>query len=279
MSVGFTLIELIFVILIFSIITFTSVNQITLIYDDFSQKNTISKLKDETEYAAQKLELLFENSIKESIISFSSVNYEDCKSIHDTLISNDSKTIAWLGIEKYGQYGEYQNGYYTPYWSGIVNLEKSNTLSINDPVANFDKQLILEKDISGSANIGAIYFDSTSTKSCEDFYINGGKEIFEVTGVGNILTFTNNKPTQISQKYYLTNSAYAIKIENESDLVLYYNFHPWQQQTYLSGSKTIISRNIASFGVESSNGLIRLNICSKHFEGMEQKICVEKAIF
>lgn len=272
---GFTLLEVIFTISIMSFVLMISSSEILRIYDTVENRNEYTKTVNELDMAAVFLENYLENSIKESVVSCGIDSYNEC----EKLGSDNPKTsmLLWIGSDENGKNGSIQNGYYLPFWSGVVDIENSNYDYIVDSLADFEREKIALQDTCESGVHPAIYFSDSSVDSCDDFYQNGGKQMHEVDLSGKKLFFKNKTPLKLSDRYFLSNSAYAVSLESNI-LYFYHDFHPWRGQKILDGRKSVIATNISSFGFASDNGVIRLNICSTAISGSQQ-ICIERAIF
>jgi prepilin-type N-terminal cleavage/methylation domain-containing protein len=278
MKKAFTLIELTFALVIMSIAVVMSAGYIGYIYDDLMDKSELASANDEAKTATKTIVKLLEKSIKESIVLVDGSNYNSCQSINqNTIFSNP--TIVWIGIDNKDFLGSWKNGYYQPNWSGVINQALSSTNSITDPLSDFATLKNALQEMNGPNYSIGVYIESSSSDSCNDFYANGGAKIFEATANNNTISFTNKKPEKLAQRYALSSGAYAIAIENGSELVMYYDFYPWKNEPYTTGKHSILGKNIDSFAIKSDNGLIRINICAKIKSQTGQVACYEDAVF
>ena len=91
------------------------------------------------------------------------------------------------------------------------------------------------------------------------------------------------KPSQISEQYTLSHSAYAIERKTNANGELYlYSFRPWLGETPLSDSDPkLLGKNVSGFGFKWSGGLFRVNVCVKKrmVGGYDIEVCKEKAVF
>lgn len=277
MKQAFTIIELVFSIAIISIVTITGARYVGFVYEDLIDKSALSEAENTARESIKIVSYLLENSIKESVVIVQDSAYGACQSVHSQN-SVANPTVVWYGVEKNGFLGEWDGGYYQPYWSGVADLGKSNSDSLTDPIGDFDKQKTLMQNLYGNGYSMAVYFADTSAESCGDFYVNGGSKSFEVSGSAKTLTFSNKKPQKITQKYALSNGAYALLIENGSELVMYYDFYPWKNESYTDGKRSLLGKNIDSMAIKSDSGLIRISICAK-VKNQSATICHEEALF
>ncbi|HOI84164.1 MAG TPA: hypothetical protein PKW30_07620, partial [Campylobacterales bacterium] len=122
----------------------------------------------------------------------------------------------------------------------------------------------------------------TNTNACSDFFSTSGK-MYQVSRTGNdqLNILVGNTPSQISEQYALSHSAYAISREG-TDLWLY-SFRPWlaaQATPDTDAYKKLLARNVTGFGFKWEGGLFRVNICvGRTLNGFPIEVCKEKAVF
>jgi hypothetical protein len=235
-----------------------------------------------------------ENSIDSSFVLFNSSG--NCYSGQET---NDTEgadtnytTLAWIGVSDETKIGVYDTSknYYTQGWSGLADITK-NTDTVNKPTyiesTGSDMATVVSniKLLNNNSVLYAgIFFLNTSIDdSCQDFWLGATKKIYPI---GNGASGTNipisNSPDYISEHYVISHSAYAIRKEIDGSLQLYYNFFPWNGETYLNArNKSIIANNIESFNAKYTAGIVQLTICAKEDDRLNilsDKLCKTVAI-
>ncbi|MBD3825248.1 MAG: protein containing prepilin-type N- cleavage/methylation domain protein, partial [Epsilonproteobacteria bacterium] len=79
--------------------------------------------------------------------------------------------------------------------------------------------------------------------------------------------------------YQLAWSAYALAYENGS-LFLYYNYQPWEGETYKDGSKELMMERVSTFRFMAIGDIIKIQLCVKsELTSEEYSICKEKTVF
>ena len=309
MSRAFTMLELIFVIVIMGIIGKFGVEFLAQAYNNFIHAKVNNDLQANSTSAVEFVANRLQYRIKDSVIARESNN------TFFGLAGYDDETapiLEWVATDIEGFRGDT-----TPYWSGIIDLSaESNATLLTSPGTNTASINNLIITLSGGAgnsdfNDTALYFiDSTSdvrtgygwdfstgaftdqTKSMHP--INSGTnpdEFIPAAGTGN---FSN---VDVSEYYKLAWTAYAVGIDagdyNETEktgtLTLWYDYQPWNGDTYKTkadGTETksqIIMENVSTFQFMAIGSLIKIQVCSNSDllkdEGEEYSICKEKTIY
>jgi hypothetical protein len=130
----------------------------------------------------------------------------------------------------------------------------------------------------------AIYFagSGSNTNACSDFFNQTADKMYQVKKNGDtrLDIIGANIPTEISEQYTLSHSAYAI-VRDGTDLYLY-SFRPWlREKPDDDKNPKLLARNVSGFGFKWSGGLFRINVCvsKKTPSGYDIEVCKEKAIF
>jgi|GEM_PF-1097894 len=69
---------------------------------------------------------------------------------------------------------------------------------------------------------------------------------------------------------------------NDGNLTLYYNYRPWEGQTYLDGNSSVIMQGASTFQFKAVGDLLKVQLCvsDSNISGDEgYSICKEKTIF
>lgn len=308
MRKSFTLVELIFVIVILSIIGVISAQIITKIYEQYIFTRAINELETKTELVLTQIAKRLSFRIKPTTIARDLENKTDIKSLNDA--NSSYEILEWIGYDNDGFRGLWKNidsnsSIYYPGWSGFIDLDsnETNRTQIKTPGSYLSaaRDIIDQKtnsavDLNVSGNGCAIIFRELP----EDFDIvnsygwNRGwdgntsqsKDVFEVRAISNdILKFDGsnaNSAKTIYEQYYLTYSAYAVVPDiNQSKLYFYYNYKPWKGEKYSDGEKTVLVDNVSTFKFKQVDQIIRMKLCiyKNITNDFNISFCKEKVVY
>jgi len=289
---GFTMVEMIFVIVILGIVAAIGSSIIAKIYESYIYSKSINSLQTKTELALTQIAKYLSYSIKNSIIARKSST--EFKSLSD---ANESyQILEWIGYNNEG----FEGNTIGPGWSGFVDLEsnETNKSQIKTPGSNlsYTEQNIWalsnkEVNLSSPNSSAGIVFSGLPN----DFNVsrygwdNGGTEqhdyIFRVQRSGqNVLKFIENNATTVYEHYQLIWSAYAVVPEgatSDRNLTLYYNFRPWMDNNYSDGNHSTLIEHVSTFKFKQVGTAIRLKLCIFNPIGMDfnMTFCKEKVVF
>ncbi len=289
-KLAFTMMEMIFVIVVLGIVVGGTFIQISGVYEDMMQKQHSSELQTEAKVVVEQVTSRLSSSIKDSLVAMTGTTGAGCVPVSGTLAAGTEYILAWVGRSDESNMGLWNTDDYKPGWSGFVDVSASTTTSIS---TNGSKLGDAETIINQVANIAnslstnpnspvTIYFagSGTNTNACSDFFTQTGK-MYQVTRTGDtqLNIIGANIPTEISEQYTLSHSAYAIARDG-TDLYLY-SFRPWLGQTPDSDvNRKLLARNVTGFGFKWEGGLFRVNICvGRTLNGFLIEVCKEKAVF
>jgi len=308
---AFTMLELIFVIVIMGILGKFGVEFLAQAYKTFIYSSINHTLQSNSESAVEFVSTRLQHRIKASTIA-----RETNASISPqyTLLSEYYNTTApileWIGTDIDGFRGNS-----SPFWSGIIDLNTSlsNSTKLFSPATetNATEALIniLSNNTGVTQNNMAIYFVNPDALPNTDgwgwdgnitrFNTQTNVEIHPVkVNVANIREFipingnsvVNNFSGVTAFEYYqLAWSAYAVGITDWNSttstgtLKMWYDYQPWKGEKYTDATtKTaIIMENVSSFRFIASDSVVKIQVCVKSnlIENEEYSLCKEKTIF
>ncbi|MBL1243627.1 MAG: type II secretion system protein [Sulfurimonas sp.] len=287
---GFTMIELIFVIVIMGIIGKFGVEFLAQAYKSFIFSSINNGLQAKSQFAVEMIASRLQYRIKDSVITRSSTDFLSIGNAS----GSSYKILEWVGSDIEGFRGTTK-----PSWSGIIDINASsatllispetNTTDINNTIA------ILSHQSGTSINDAAIYFvgaDSSalsgygwdgspiSNQNASMHPIKSGPNINEfVPRVGNSLTANNFTGVDVYEYYQLAWTAYAVGIDTNDTLRLYYDYQPWDGESYTDGKSFVIMEEVSTFQFTSSGSLIKIQVCTKTELKEVYSLCKEKTIF
>ena len=293
---AFTLIELIFVIVVFAIISMFGADLYTKIYESYAHTRAVNQLEARTMNAITMISGRLEDRIKGTVIARQSSD--------NTFVDIRSATQNHDIIEWIGQSIESKNAVPTAAnnpassvgWSGfadIYNIATPIPANFNftsqgshlTAVGNIIKKLRNNDDDS----FGIVFKDRIRFDDLDDAYgfdLNTFNNNYIGTATGADENISINYPVRnnvdfpgISEQYYLAHSAYAIVPTNLNepyngpsgnkvadwnfDLALHYNYEPWNREAYngANTSTAIMVRDVSLFRFRNDDGAIALKLC------------------
>ena len=303
---GFTMIELVFVIVIMGILGKFGVEFIAQAYKNFIYANVNHKLQSDSEMAVESIASRLQFRIKDSVIGRRSddfTKFEAPASINAPLVPEDYNILEWVGSDVDGLRGDSTK----PYWSGIIDLRDSNTTkyALKSPETNTTKidNLIkilspTGKDINGSA----LYFVG-SNSNIKTGYGWDGNALTDQNGTmhpidrnsSNEVMFvpknTDFGGVDVYEYYQLAWTAYAVGIDDynntkhEGTLKIWYDYRPWIGERYdQNGTSSVLMEHVSTFRFKAVGSVMKVQVCVKSdiIDGSSDggySLCKEKTVF
>ncbi len=261
---AFSLIEVIFVLVILGIVSSIVSKIIVQVYENYIIQKAIYKVSIETELVANQIVNRLTYRIQGTTISKDHMKFLNGTATHnDWLPIEDVQTggtkyttIEWIGYDN-----DSFASHATPNWSGVSNYETASINQFDTPGSNLNNVATIMSNLSNSKiNLtqnkpaAVIFYEKDNYYTGIDKYnpicmgmipedVNSTTDcIFPVYHDSNsTLKFTRNqdpnsatiRPKIITERYKLTRSAYAIAPEPNGNglfnLVLYSNYQPWNK--------------------------------------------------
>jgi prepilin-type N-terminal cleavage/methylation domain-containing protein len=288
---AFTMIELIFVIVIMGILGKFGVEFLFHAYNSFINSKVNNELQANSESAVEFIANRLQYRIKDSVIARTGIASPTTVSIADAG-GNLFQVLEWIGADNDGF-----RGTSLPYWSGIIDLDLSNTNSLFSPATNTANENTLIKALSNNSsdlNDSALYFMGSNSDIQSGYGWNGqindqNQTMHPINSDANLSKFVPAVGTggfhDVNEYYKLAWSAYAVSMEDFNvttkmgNLYFYYNFQPWDGEVPTDGNKTLLMQNVSTFQFTSVGSLLKIQICAKSDLLEEYSLCKEKTIF
>lgn len=279
---GFTMIELIFSLIIVSIISLIGTDVIRSVYESYVFSKEVERTQNDLRRTLDLIAARLSYRIKNSTVGIDQNGSEVLGVGDPRLVGGEHQTLAWVAkayeLQRDGNGG----------WSGYLLETGSDENKIN--ATSF------MSDFSGLEHVEdmRLIFAGDNRRGT---MIGGFEESWGYGGTGNYsyYKFTKDEenltitPEDIdisaarSDEYYLASSAYALKVIDE-DLMLYYNFRPWlgEKITDANITKSKLLENVKVLQFVEMGGVLRLSICinpPKDSELRESEFCRERSIF
>ena len=295
---AFTMIELVFVIVVMGIIGKFGTEFLAQAYRSFIFSSVNHTLQANSDMAVEFIGARLQERIRDSAIARTTLAGTPV-ALASAVNGSGYTVLEWIAADTDGFRG---NNSDTPNWSGVIDLGLSSATILNSPETNTsaidDLVSALSYGNSGIANVG-LYFIGANSDIGTSYGWNGALAdqngaIHPVKAVVGSLDrfqssiagvdFTN---VDIYEYYKLVWTANAIAIENYDtttkmgDLVFYYNYQPWNGLTTSSPNRkrSVIMENVSTFKFKAVGSIIKIQVCAKSNVIEEYSICKEKTIF
>ncbi len=295
MKRAFTLLEVIFVLVIFAILAAIGSEILFKAYENYllsrSASNTSYKLDVALLQIAQRLSYRIEGT---EAVRDATNNLDTLSRPTSTAFSH----IEWIGQAYEARRGEWNAtlSTYTPGWSGLADLDVSDKTKLITPGSNlsYAKDIVSNiygRDLSVANNGCALIFRGIYESDPLTAYGYRGTSPNAVhqVHIQNNTTFAFDNPNAktISDVYYLTCSAFAIKHNSNNQLVLYYNYRPWLGESYTNGQQSVLLEDVTTFQIRKRvvnlnrpAGSIEIRICTEdNTTGTPIEFCGKKVVF
>ena len=293
---AFSLLELVFVMVIIGILSKFGVDLFAQSYQNFLFTKINNKLQNESATAVEFIAKRLSYRINDSVIgrltdtSYTAAGYDGIQSIDPT---KNYLVLEWVSKDIDGWRGDT-----LPYWSGIADVDNS-VIGVGTPIST------PATDVSDINNMIQILSQGTSSISDAALYFIGSNSDVKtgygwdgnaVTGVGASMhpitialdnsldgNFTN---VDIYEYYQLAWTANAVAIEDDFkgngtyNLVFYYDYQPWRGERFKQGKRSVIMENVPTFQFRAIGSMIKIQVCVKSdLTNEEHALCKEKTIF
>lgn len=284
---GFTLIELIFAIVLMATVGGITSGMLGTVYENYAEQKEIARLSAKSNEIINQLEKYLNRSIRSSIMLhngnksggkldvYTEANYKPIVSVSNEDL-NGTKFLIWIDIDKENLQGDGPN----PNYNEWINIKTSSGKNIKSNGNKFKNIINVSKNILGSTTAApAIYFVYGNSQGTpyEKFYnTTTTTDSTAIFAMDTSATINDNDfqlintPKEIGEIYYFSNTAYAIKLNNKQ-LSLVYDFQPWEKitsgtdngkgETILNGKEEILSDNVSSLKIWSEYNSIRIKLC------------------
>ena len=297
---AFTLLEIIFVIVILSFVLIGGFQIIGKLYVRNYIVNQTSKFEFSSQQVLDQLSGFLYSRIPLSVIGYNPQTH-DFKYIGFIADDENYTVLEWIGYAKDAMVDRNLSGFVDLYDSD----RDSKTISCLDFNYSFVQEVVdnkfnfpLSRDLNESAAIiFAGSFDRGDEGALSDYNDSFGwhghlhKYVFTFDknssdDVDSNLTLNNFTHGNIYEKFYLADSAYAVALvkdlnsslfdncsdvnlsaEDNNTLVLFYNYRPWLGETFCAdnngtpdGNVTVLAHNVRSFKIKKVNSHLELKI-------------------
>lgn len=278
---AFTMIELLFVIVIAGIVGGIALEAIRQYYEGIYRTQTYTQRVNEADHILNQLSKYFENAIDISIVNM------DEDAADGALVGNcegDPETeteatahdysVVFVGVDVDSLYSTGKPG-----WSEYAKDGfNGSAITMDDANLSFANATITALYPGSNLQNSAIFNHQDIADTCDDFYTVNGNAYYTINGtlVGNTLPLLNNAGSLIidekdRHRKYLLRTGYGFRVLNTGEFIMFTNFRPWKGEIYSNGQRTTLGQNVASFYADFNNtnsfndrgSVWRLKVCMR----------------
>ena len=295
---AFTMIEIIFVIIILGIVSSIGSTLIARVYESYIVQNALHHASSKTDLAVKQIAARLTHRISLSVIG-KKTNADFLPISQITPADTGYDILEWIG---------YDNDSFSatsrPGWSGFCDIDASTNTALSTPASNLGmvRTIIGNLGSDNTATDPAIIFNGrfyAAPGTAYEAAHMGYTDIATISRVsalaGTALTVTDNNPKTLYDQYKLAWSAYAIvpvqQVDNPATTVdesklfrldLHYNYQPWRGMQYNNGATRVstLVEDVTVFNFIGQAGTIRFKLCvqEKISNSETVNICKEKVV-
>lgn len=291
---AFTMVELIFVIVIIGILSKFGVEFLRQAYDNFIATKVNNELQAKSQFALEFIAKRLQYRIKDSIIARKDNNTSTALASAST---TDFTILEWIGTDI-----DNLRGNTTPNWSGIIDLNASSANLLVSPDTNttaLNNMISILSNGTAGIDDAALYFIGSNNDVLTAYGWDGNlttqqgamHPIQQDAAGGAITQFessiggVNFGGVDLYEYYQLAWSAYAVRLEDDDadgdtdDLVFYYNYRPWAGEKYSDVNRTLLMQDVDTFQFMAIGSVVKIQICTTNDLLEEYSLCKEKTVF
>ncbi|MDF1874203.1 prepilin-type N-terminal cleavage/methylation domain-containing protein [Sulfurimonas sp. SAG-AH-194-I05] len=290
---AFTMLELIFVIVIMGIIGKFGVEFLAQAYRSFIYTSVNHSLQANSTSAIEFIAARLQYRIKDSIIA-----KVDSNASYTALASasgSEYNVLEWIASDIDGFRGDS-----LPYWSGIAD--------IGNEIGAGNKDLLVSPETNTTALNTLIDILSDSGSGINDvalYFVGSSSDIYTGYGYAGAITDQNQTMhpvnsatdttftpapatgsfTEVYEYYKLAWTANAIVHSSDGNLTFYYDYQPWNGENYAADGKgQLLMQNVDTFQFMAIGSIVKIQVCVKSdiIDGSSTggySLCKEKTIY
>jgi len=265
---AFTLMELIFVIVILGIVASMGSEVIAKAYENYIVQRSEHRASIKTQLASNQIANRLRYAMPGTLIRRNGLTGV-AEALDAPLVGNSYSVLQWIGVDGDSFETIASDANRFPGWSGFCDVSASDAQVISTPGSNLALTDTIIKNLS---------HNTKNISSAAIFFPNDGNIAHGISSASGTNITLDVNATRIVERYKLAWSSYALSVEN-GDLFLYYNFKP-SYGTPINGEKKLLMKNITTFKFQGTGRTIRFKICKDEELGdINISSCKEKAVF
>lgn len=269
---AFSMLELVFVIAILGIVSSLGAEIIAKVYENYVVQRAQHRASVKTQLALNQISNRLRYAVPGTIVR--RVGKTGTAETFDQALGSsqdDYTVLQWVAYDGDSFEAITSDANRQPGWSGFCDLNASSSSSIVTPGSNFTLTNAIQANLGGDGNFN-VYFP-------DDYAADGTPISHPGTGAGDIITLSP-AVNIIKERYKLAWTSYALVVEANGDLRLYYDFSPTFAAT-IGGTSSLLIKNVTNFKFKGGGGTTRIKLCVEENIGDAANIpsCKEKAVF
>jgi len=305
---AFTMIELIFVIVVMGIIGKFGVEFLAQAYKSFIFSNVNNKLQEKSAFAVEFLASRLQYRIKDSVIARETIG-GTYTAIGNVDSNKKYYVLEWVQSDIDGFRGETK-----PLWSAIADLDAGSSTLVSSPETNTSAL---------NDNISTLSYGNSGVNDAALYFIGSNNDIdgygwddnaptdqsgvmhpikIDTTNISNFIprkgadaqdTVAFPSDVNIYEYYKLSWTANAVVLENYDsttkmgDLYFYYNYQPWDNINIKDSDdkiqKVLLMKDVSTFKFLAADSIMKIQVCTKtriiNEANGGYSLCKEKTIF
>jgi len=303
---AFTLLELVFAIVILGIVSSITASLIVNVYSSYITQRALYNASTKADLAAKQIAARLAYRVSGTLIGRKTDGH--WKTIDRVDPGSGYRTLEWIGYDN-----DSFSATATPGWSGFCDINSTTRTQYNAPGSSLANTETIIANLGGSTTDTAIIFNNIEYSTSQNYHVyNMGYSsrydetppttttptISPVTAfdtANNFISVSDNNAKVVHDQYKLVWSAYAIVPVQQTDnpdttvdesklfdLNLHYNYQPWLGEEYDSSSASVstLVRDVTVFKLKGIGETIRFKICvqEKLSDSATVNACKEKAV-
>lgn len=280
---GFTLIELIFSMVIIAIVASVGTDVIRLVFERYVASRDLERGQSDVRRTLDLLAARLQYRVKNSVIG-RNPDTNETRSLNNLPLAQPSPytVLEWVGVAYESRRGMDDGaGTVQAGWSGLgIKQDENRTVSPGSFFRTVAQPI--EDNLTGNANpfennmtiliyAGSQLRGDYTGDQNESWGWNPAdrnSSYFSLGGDYNDTDFNltalqdDNDTVPASDQYYLARSAYAVWV-NDGNLTLAYDYRPWRGQSYTTATQSVLLENVTLFQFQETSGALRLVLCVK----------------
>jgi prepilin-type N-terminal cleavage/methylation domain-containing protein len=281
---AFSMLELIFVIVILGIVASIGAEIIAKVYDSYILERAQHRASVKTELAATQIANRLAYAIRGTVYRKSTESGAALEEINDPLgypLKPDTYyLLQWVGYDADSFGAITSDTDKLPGWSGFCDLNVSTGSTVSTPGSKLSLAHDIIQNLSNNAE------DVDSAKLYFVGYEDNESNItgYDTSTTPNTLTLTP-PPSRKVEQYKLAWTSYALVVDSNNSLYLYHNFSAVPKAALPSSPTTsqrsLLLDHITTFKFRGDGQTIRFKICTSENIGEDFNVtsCKEKAVF
>jgi prepilin-type N-terminal cleavage/methylation domain-containing protein len=284
---AFSMLELIFVIIVISIIAKFGVEFLANAYNTFLYTQLNNKLQSNSQASVEFIAKRLEYRIKDSIIA-RDLNTNTFKALADINTDVEDYTVLeWISTDIDSFRGESN-----PYWSGILDLNHgdANATLLISPETNTSAINNLIQALSGSTiDDAALYFIGSNSDINTSYGWAGAltdqngsmHPINDDTNISRFIPAVGDfSGIDVYEYYKLSWTANAVVHSSDGNLTFYTDYQPWNGENYLNhGTANLLMEDVDTFKFMGISSLVKIQVCVNSDVVEDFSLCKEKTIY